>query len=107
MYGNTCGVVGLSCIPVEYRKLVEELSPAIALRSLRPDEVHALAFSLIEKMSDVLIIPSIMLRQGLEWNGSYKLIVRLGVTANKKKRSCPRVSIVGFFGVRGVARSPL
>ena len=33
MYGNTCGVVGLSCIPVEDRKLGEELSPAIALRS--------------------------------------------------------------------------
>ena len=71
------------------------------------DEVHALAFSPIEKMSDVLIIPSIMLRRGQKWNGGYKLIVRLGATANKKERSCPRFLIVEFFGVRGDARSPL
>jgi hypothetical protein len=74
---------------------------------LQPVEVHALAFSPIEKMSVVLIIPSIMLRRGQKWNGGYKLIVRLGATANKKKRSCPRFLIVEFFGVRGNARSPL
>lgn len=68
---------------------------------LRTDEVHALAFSPIEKMSDVLIIPSIMLRRGQKWNGGYKLIVRLGATANKKEKSCPRFLIVEFFGVRG------
>jgi hypothetical protein len=62
--------------------------------------VVALAFSPIEKMSDVLIIPSIMLRRGQKWNGGYKLIVRLGVTANEKERSCPRLLIVEFFGVR-------
>ena len=62
MYGNTCGVVGLSCIPVEDRKLGEELSQRSRSGYLRPDEVHALAFSLIEKMSDMLIIPSIMLK---------------------------------------------
>jgi hypothetical protein len=67
---------------------------------VRPDEVHALAFSPIEKMSDVLIIPSIMLRRGQKWNGSYKFIVRLSATANKKERSCPRSLIVEFFGVR-------
>jgi hypothetical protein len=54
-----------------------------------------------------LIIPSIMLRRGQKWNGGYKLIVRLGATANKKERSCPRFLIVEFFGVRGVARGPL
>jgi hypothetical protein len=74
---------------------------------LQPVEVHALVFSPIEKMSVVLIIPSIMLRRGQKWNGGYKLIVRLGATANKKKRSCPRFLIVEFFGVRGNARSPL
>src|SRR5712671_3996739 len=74
---------------------------------LRTDEVHALAFSPIEKMSDVLIIPSIMLRRGQKWNGGYKLIVRLGATANEKERSCPRFLIVEFFGVRGDACSPL
>jgi len=58
-------------------------------------------------MSDVLIIPSIMLRWRLEWNGGYKLIVRLGATANKKERSCPRFLIVEFFGVRRDTRSPL
>jgi hypothetical protein len=36
-----------------------------------------------------------------KWNGGYKLIVRLGATANKKERSCPRFLIVEFFGVRG------
>ena len=49
-------------------------------------------------MSDVLIIPNIMLRRGRKWNGGYNLIVRLGVTANKKERSCPRFLIVEFFG---------
>jgi len=47
-------------------------------------------FSPIEKMWDVLIVPNIMLRRGRKWNGGYNLIVRLGVTANKKERSCPR-----------------
>jgi hypothetical protein len=69
--------------------------------------MHALAFSPIGKMSDVLIIPSIMLRRGQKWNGGYKLTVRLGATANKKERSCPRFLIVEFFGVRRDARSPL
>jgi hypothetical protein len=64
-------------------------------------------FSPIEKMSDVLIIPNIMLRRGRKWNGGYNLIVRLGVTANRKERSCSRFLIVEFFGVRGGARSPL
>ena len=63
-------------------------------------------FSPIEKMSDVLIIPNIMLRRGRKWNGGYNLIVRLGVTANKKERSCPRFLIVEFFGVRGDAAQP-
>ena len=70
-------------------------------------EVHALAFSPIEKMSDVLIIPSIMLRRGQKWNGGYRLIVRLGATANEKERSCLRFLIVEFFGVRADACSPL
>jgi hypothetical protein len=58
-------------------------------------------------MSDVLIIPSIMLRRGQKWNGGYKLIVRLGATANKKERSCPRFLIVEFFalGALHAARS--
>jgi hypothetical protein len=64
--------------------------------------VVALAFSPIEKMSDVLIIPSIMLRRSQKWNGGFKLIVRLGATANKKERSCPRFLIVEFFGVRAM-----
>ena len=51
-------------------------------------------FSPIEKMSEVLIIPNIMLRRGRKSNGGYNLIVRLGVTANKKERSCPRFLIV-------------
>ena len=76
-------------------------SPCCPQRSrsghLRPDEVRALAFSPIEKMSDVLIIPSIMLRRRQKWNGGDKLIVRLGATANKKERSCPRFLIVEFF----------
>ena len=50
-------------------------------------------------MSEVLIIPNIMLRRGRKWNGGYNLIVRLGVTANKKERSCPRFLIVEFFGI--------
>lgn len=50
-------------------------------------------------MSDVLIIPSIMLRRGQKWNDGYKLIVRLGATANEKERSCPRLLIVEFFGI--------
>ena len=64
-------------------------------------------FSPIEKMWDVLIFPNIMLRRGRKWNGGYNLIVRLGVTANKKERSCPRFLIVEFFGVSSDARSPL
>jgi len=39
-----------------------------------------------------------------KWNGGYKLIVRLGATANKKERSCPRFLIFEFFGVRGDAK---
>jgi hypothetical protein len=58
---------------------------------LRTGEVHALAFSPIEKMSDALIIPSILLRRSQKWNGGYKLVVRLGAAANKKERSCPRL----------------
>ena len=46
----------------DVRESGDELSPALALRSLRTDEMHAFALSPIEKMSDVLIIPSIMLR---------------------------------------------
>jgi hypothetical protein len=47
----------------DVRESADELSPALALRShLRTDEVHVLALSPIDKMSDVLIIPSIMLR---------------------------------------------
>jgi hypothetical protein len=38
-------------------------------------------------MSDVLIIPSIMLRRGQKWNDGYKLIARLGATANEKKKT--------------------
>jgi hypothetical protein len=38
-----------------------------------------------------------------KWNGGYKLIVRLGATANKKGKKL----IVEIFGVRGDARSPL
>ena len=34
-----------------------------------------------------------------KWNGGCKLIVRLGATAHKKERSCPRFLIVEFFGV--------
>jgi len=49
-----------------------------------------------------MIIPNIMLRRGRQWNGGYKLVVRLGATANKKERSCPRFLIVEFFGVRAV-----
>jgi len=74
---------------------------------VRPDEIHALAFSPIEKMSDLLIIPSIMLRRGQKWNGGYRLIVRLGATANEKERSCLRFLMVEFFGVRADACSPL
>src|SRR5712664_523222 len=99
MYGNTCGVAGLSCFPVEDPELGEERSRS---GHLRPDEVFALAFPPIEKMSDGLIIPSIMLRRGQKWNGGYKLIVRLGATANKKERSCPRFLIVEFFGARAM-----
>jgi hypothetical protein len=57
--------------------------------------VVALAFSPIEKMSDVLIILSIMLRRGQKWNGGHKLIVRLGATANEKERSCQRFPASG------------
>jgi hypothetical protein len=32
-----------------------------------------------------------------KWNGGYKLIVRLGATANEKERSCPRFSLVDFW----------
>jgi hypothetical protein len=70
-------------------------------------DVVALAFLPIEKMSDLLIIPSIMLRRGQKWNGGYKLIVRLGATANEKERSCLRFLMVEFFGVRADACSPL
>jgi hypothetical protein len=102
MYGNTCGVAGLSCFPVEDPELGEELSLAFALRPPATRRGIALAFPPIEKMSDGLIIPSIMLRRGQKWNGGYKLIVRLGATANKKERSCPRFLIVEFFGVRAM-----
>jgi hypothetical protein len=64
---------------------------------VRPDEIHALAFSPIEKISDVLIIPEHHAQARPKWNGGHKLIVRLGATANEKERSCPRFSIVDFF----------
>jgi hypothetical protein len=67
--------------------------------------IAAPAFSPIEKMSDVSIIPSIMHRRDQKWNGGYKLIVRLGATANEKKRSCPRFLIVKIFGVRPQTRN--
>jgi hypothetical protein len=69
--------------------------------------VVALAFSLIEKMSDVLIIPSIMLWRCHKRNGGYKLIVRPGATANEKERSWPRLLIVEFFGVGAGCMQPL
>jgi hypothetical protein len=48
-----------------------------------------------------------MVRRGRKWNDGYKLIVRLGATANKKERNWPRFLIFELFGVRGDTRSPL
>jgi hypothetical protein len=43
-----------------------------------------------------------------KWNGGYKLIVRLGATANKKgKKKLPAAFDYRIFGVRFDARSPL
>jgi hypothetical protein len=69
---------------------------------VQPGETHAVEFSPIEKMSDVLIIRSIMPRRGPKWNGGYRLIVRLGATANEKERSRPRFPIVEVLGVRAM-----
>src|SRR5260370_38902862 len=105
MYGNICGVV--SCIPVEDCELGEELSPALALRSPATRRgTRTCVFANRENVGRV-DHPEHHTQARPKWNGGYKLVVRLGATANKKERSCPRFLIVEFFGVRGDARSPL
>jgi hypothetical protein len=70
---------------------------------MRPDEAHALAFANRENVGRV-DHPEHHAQARPKWNGGYKLIVRLSATANKRERSCPRVLIVEFFGVRGDAK---
>jgi len=47
-------------------------------------------------MSDVVIIPSIMLRRGQKWNGGYKLIVRLGCPGEQKGKKLPAVFLYRY-----------
>src|SRR5260370_27418662 len=80
--------------------IVRVVPSARAQVTLRPDELHALACSPIQKMSDVLTIPSIMLRRGRSGtavvNSSYDLVAR-----RIKKKEAARRFIFRFFRVGG------
>jgi hypothetical protein len=64
---------------------------------------HALVLFPIGQMSEALIIPSIMLRQGQKWNERYELIVRLDATAKEKESSLPVESSTRVFGRKSIA----
>jgi hypothetical protein len=68
------------CSPSSASIIVRVVPSARAQVTLRPDELHALACSPIQKMSDVLTIPSIMLRRGRSGtavvNSSYDWVPR-------------------------------
>src|SRR6266849_1219576 len=95
------------CLPSSSSIIVRVVPSARAQVTLRPDEVHALAFSPIEKMSDVLIIPSIMLRRGRSGtaaiNSSYDWVPRR--TKRKEAARGFRLSIFLALGAMHAARS--
>ena len=90
---------------LEDREPGDELSPALALKS-PPNRrrTRTCAFANRENVGRV-DHPSIMLRRSQKWNGVYKLIVRLGATANKKERNCPRLSNFSELRAMHAARS--
>jgi hypothetical protein len=84
--------------------IIVRVVPALALRSpCDPMRYTPLRFANRENVGRV-DHPEHHAQARPKWNGGYKFIVRLGATANKKERSCPRFLIVEFFGVRGDAK---
>src|ERR1700681_2679733 len=93
-----------ACCSPSSSSIIVGVVPALALRSpCDPMRYTPLRFANRENVGRV-DHPEHHAQARPKWNGGYKLIVRLGATANKKERSCPRFLIVEFFGVRGDAK---
>jgi hypothetical protein len=95
------------CSPSSSSFIVRVVPSARAQVTLRADDVHALAFSPIEKMWDVLIIRSMMLRRGRSGtaaiNSSYDWVPR----RTKRKEAARGCSLRNFsaLGAMHTARS--
>jgi len=59
----------------------------------------------IEEIAERLDYPEHHAQESPNWNGGYKLIVRLGGTANKKERSCAQLSKRTTPSILGRSRS--
>ena len=103
-----CAGCSLQQPPAENREGSDELSAALALGSPATDELHACAFSPIERISEVLIIPSIMHGRGrigtAAKSSSYDWVLR----RTKRKEEVTRILCLSIvFGAKCDARGPL